>query len=75
MDKKEKEKLSGLIENFTDEFWTIDCLIRLKKEIVTNDNWEIREDDVYYIAKVLAKTSNTLAEQVKNLQLQLQLNK
>ncbi|MBQ7764347.1 hypothetical protein IJ384_03140 [bacterium] len=75
MDKKEKEKLSGLIENFTDEFWTIDCLIRMIKEIVTNDNWEIREDDVYYIAKVLAKTSNTLAEQVKNLQLQLQLNK
>ena len=75
MDKKEKEKLSGLIENFTDDFWTIDCLIRMIKEIVTNDNWEIREDDVYYIAKVLAKTSNTLAEQVKNLQLQLQLNK
>lgn len=75
MDKKEKEKLSSLIDNFTDEFWTIDCLIRMIKEIVSNDNWETREDDVYYIAKVLAKTSNTLAEQVKNLQLQLQLNK
>ncbi len=72
MDKKEKEKLSNLIENFTDEFWTIDCLIRMMKEIVTNNNWETREDDVYYIAKVLAKTSNMLVEQVKNVQLQLE---
>ena len=72
MDKKEKEKLSNLIENFTDEFWTIDCLIRMMKEIVTNNNWETREDDVFYIAKVLAKTSNMLVEQVKNVQLQLE---
>ena len=72
MDKKEKEKLSNLIENFTDEFWTIDCLIRIMKEIVTNNNWETREDDVFYIAKVLAKTSNMLVEQVKNVQLQLE---
>lgn len=71
MNKEEKEKLSVLIENFTDEFWTIDCLIRMMKEIVTNNNWETREEDMYYIAKVLAKSSNILSEQVKNLQLQL----
>lgn len=71
MNKEEKENLKNLVEHFTDEFWTIDCLIRMMKEILTNNNWETREEDVYYIAKVLAKSSNELSEQVKNLQLEL----
>ena len=72
MNKEEKENLKNLIERFTDEFWTIDCLIRMMKEIVTNNNWETREEDVFYIARVLAKSSNTLSEQVKSLQVQLE---
>ena len=44
----------------------------MMKEILTNNNWETREEDVFYIARVLAKNSNTLAERVKNLQLQLE---
>ena len=71
MNKEEKEKLNILIENFKDEFWTIDCLIRMMKEIITNNNWETREEDVYYIAKVLAKSSNILSEQVKSLEFKL----
>lgn len=72
MNKEKKEKLKNIVEHFTDEFWTMDCLIRMMKEILTNNNWETREEDMYYIVKILAKTSNTLAEQLKSLQLQLE---
>lgn len=49
----------------------MDCLIRVMKELLSNENWEMREDDIGTICEILAKTSNTLAEQVKSLQLQL----
>ena len=43
MNKEEKENLKNLVEHFTDEFRTINCLIRMMKEILTNNNWETRE--------------------------------
>ena len=72
MNKEEKEGLRHLVDKFTEDFWSTDCLIRMMKEILTNNNWETREEDVYYISKILTQTSNALAEQVKILQLQLE---
>ena len=72
MNKEEKEGLRHLVDKFTEDFWSIDCLIRMMKEILTNSNWETREEDIYYISKILTQTSNALAEQVKTLQLQLE---
>ena len=72
MDKSKKENLSKIIDDFTSEFWTIDCLIRIMKEILTNNNWETREEDVYYISLVLAKSSQTLSEKIQELKTKLQ---
>lgn len=72
MNKVEKEVLCKMVEDFTSEFWTIDCLIRMMKEILTNNNWETREEDVYYISLILAKSSETLLEQIQKLKLKLQ---
>lgn len=71
MSKMEKEKLFKMIDEFTLEFWTMDCLIRMIKEILTNDNWEIREEDIYYIAITLVKSSKSLLEQIQELKLSL----
>ena len=71
MDKKEKLILSKNLDELVGEFWNMDCLIRVMKELLSNDNWEMRDEDVSIICEILAKTSSTLAEQVKNLQLQL----
>ena len=72
MNKIEKETLYKMVEDFTSEFWTIDCLIRMMKEMLTNNNWETREEDVYYISLVLAKSSETLSKQIQELKLKLQ---
>ena len=69
MSKMEKEKLCKMIDEFTLEFWTMDCLIRMIKEILTNDNWETREEDIYYIAITLVKSSKLLLEQIQELKL------
>ena len=50
MNKEEKEGLRHLVDKFTEDFWSTDCLIRMMKEILTNNNWETREEDVYYIS-------------------------
>ena len=71
MSKMEKEKLFKMIDEFTLEFWTMDCLIRMIKEILTIDNWETREEDIYYIAITLVKSSKSLLEQIQELKLSL----
>ena len=71
MDKKEKQMLNKNLDELIGEFWNMDCLIRVMKELLSNENWEMREDDIGTICEILAKISNTLAKQVKDLQLQL----
>lgn len=67
--------LNKNLEKLVGEFWNMDCLIRVIKGLLSNDNQEKQEEDIGIMCNILVKTSNTVAEQVKNLQMQLQLNK
>lgn len=64
MNKDEKELLYKSIEDAAEEFWNLDCMIRILKEYLSNDNWDLYENDVYTIGTILAKTSEDLAKQV-----------
>ena len=70
MKNSEKEILNKFIQEFTDDFWKIDCLIRLTKEILNNDNLEVREDDVYYISKILTEISDNFTQKIKHFLIQ-----
>ena len=52
------KNLTKSIELIVEDFWQVDCLIRLMKEILTNQNWEIQEEDIGTICKILIKTQN-----------------
>ena len=38
MDKKEKQMLNKSLDELVGEFWNMDCLIRVMKELLSNDN-------------------------------------
>jgi len=40
------------------------------KEILINNNWEMREEDVELICKMLFKLSNELVSEIKEIKLQ-----
>lgn len=73
MNREEKEKLDEKLNKVLDQFWNIDCLLRVIKEILTNNNWEMREEDVELICKMLFKLSNELVKEVKLLQIQFKV--
>ena len=64
MEKKEKEEISKNIDKFTQKFWTIDCLIRIMKEITDNHCFETREEDIYTICDLLVNESKSLSEEL-----------
>ena len=70
MNREEKEKLDEKLNKVLDQFWNIDCLLRVIKEILTNNNWEMREEDVELICKMLFKLSNELVSEIKEIKLQ-----
>ena len=72
MDIKQKKEFIKKIDDFTNEFWNIDCLIRIMKDITTNNCLEAREEDIYIICDLLVKEAGVLSEQLKKLRLDLQ---
>lgn len=64
MNNKEKEILLSKTSKIVDEFWKIDCLIRLTKEILSNKNWETQEEDIFTICKILFKSSEELSNNI-----------
>ena len=72
MIKNNSKKITKNIELIMESFWQVDCLIRIMKEILTNQNWETQEEDIGTICKILVKNSNSLHEQIKLLKLELE---
>ena len=71
MNKKNSKNLTKNLEIITESFWQVDCLIRIIKEILTNQNWETQEEDIETICKILIKNSDSLHEQIKLLKLEI----
>ena len=71
MIKNESKRLIKDIKLLTEEFWQVDCLIRIMKEILTNNNWETQEEDIETICNILIKNSESLNKQIKTLKLKL----
>ena len=71
MIKNSTSNLTQNIELITESFWQVDCLIRIIKEILTNQNWETQEEDIETICKILIKNSDSLHEQIKLLKLEI----
>ena len=72
MNKNSTINLTKNIELITEEFWQVDCLIRIMKEILTNQNWETQEGDIETICKILIKNSEILHKQIKILKLEIE---
>ena len=72
MDIKMKKEFQKKIDEFTNGFWNIDCLIRIMKDITTNNCLEAREEDIYIICDLLVKESALLTDKIKELKLNLE---
>ena len=72
MNKKNSKNLTKNLGIITESFWQVDCLIRIIKEILTNQNWETQEEDIETICKILIKNSDSLHEQIKLLKLEIE---
>lgn len=71
MNNKEKEILLSKTNKIIDEFWKLDCLIRIMKEILSNNNWETQEEDIFTICKILFKSSEELSSNINYFQEEL----
>lgn len=71
MNNKEKEILLSKTSEIVDEFWKLDCLIRVIKEILSNNNWETQEEDIFTICKILFKSSEELSDNIKSFKEEL----
>ena len=71
MNRKELDKK---FKNFIEEFWSIDCLIRILKELSSEIFIDSREDDIYTISNILVKESENLSNQAKELKILLENN-
>ena len=71
MDKTKLLLIQNIINRLDTEFTNVDCLIRILKEIISNKNWETREEDVGTISEILVEASNRLSNQVKKIKAQL----
>ena len=72
MNRNNVSNLTQNIELIMESFWQVDCLIRIMKEILTNQNWETQEEDIGTICKILIKNSDSLHKQIKLLKLELE---
>lgn len=72
MNRNNVSNLSQNIELIMESFWQVDCLIRIMKEILTNQNWETQEEDIGTICKILIKNSDSLHKQIKLLKLEIE---
>ena len=70
MIKNSAINLTKNIELITESFWQVDCLIRIMKEILTNQNCETQEDDIETI--ILIKNSELFNKQIKLLNLEIE---
>ena len=72
MIKNSTSNLTQNIELIMESFWQVDCLIRIMKEILTNQNWETQEEDIGTICKILIKNSDSLHKKIKLLKLEIE---
>ena len=69
MNNTTKKSLQKNLDEMINEFWNIDCLIRVLREILADNNWDMKECDVETICNILVKTSDSLNHRIKILQL------
>lgn len=72
MIKNNMINLTKNLELIIEDFWQVDCLIRVMKEVLTNQNWETQEEDIETICKILVKNSDSLNKQIKLLKLEME---
>ena len=72
MIKNNMINLTKNLELIIEDFWQVDCLIRVMKEVLTNQNWETQEEDIETICKILVKNSDLLNKQIKLLKLEME---
>lgn len=72
MIKNNMINLTKNLESIIEDFWQVDCLIRVMKEVLTNQNWETQEEDIETICKILVKNSDLLNKQIKLLKLEIE---
>ncbi len=64
-------KTKEMIEDLLKDFWAIDCLIRMMKELLFKQNWEMHESDVDIICEVLNEKSTNLSKKIQILKAQI----
>ncbi len=64
-------KTKEMIEDLLKDFWAIDCLIRMMKELLFKQNWEMHESDVDIICEVLSEKSTNLSKKIQILKAQI----
>ena len=60
-----------MIEDLLKDFWAIDCLIRMMKELLFKQNWEMHESDVDIICEVLSEKPTNLSKKIQILKAQI----
>ncbi len=60
-----------IFESMVKDFWNVDCLIRMLKELIFKNSWEMHEGDVDTICEILAEKSEKLCTKVDKLKEQL----
>lgn len=64
-------KTKEMIEDLLKDFWAIDCLIRMMKELLFKQNWEMHESDVDIICEILNEKSTNLSKKIQILKAQI----
>ena len=55
------------LEELSDKFWQMEFLIRVLREILSSDNWDMTESDINTICNMLFKISQSLNDDIKLL--------
>lgn len=67
----DKKIFTNEFESIEKDFWNVDCLIRMMKEMLFKGSWEMREGDADMVCEVLAEKSEQLCGKVEKLKNQL----
>lgn len=60
-----------MFESMVKDFWNVDCLIRMLKELIFKNSWEMHDGDINTICEILAEKSEKLQNKIKELKTQI----
>lgn len=66
-----QKRIAESFKSVEKDFWNIDCLIRMMKELIFKNSFEMHEGDVDTICEILAEKSEKLCKKVENFKKEL----